>query len=187
VDRLRNGRGLSVYEIGEAPLRPLRGLVQLVIRMAAAEPDKFLDQRLTGWIGDSIVQSLCALGHSVDRLAIGPSAFPAAHRIARRVEGYIRAVGASNVRTATLSEEIGCSLRTIHASLIAVKGVGLQRYLIDSRLWDARRGLETAPPGTLVKAIALEHGFWHLGRFSQRYVERFGELPSNTLAKRLAK
>jgi len=34
-----------------------------------------------------------------------------------------------------------------------------------------------------VTAIALDHGFGHLGRFSAYYRQRFGELPRETAAR----
>ncbi|MGY4495180.1 AraC family transcriptional regulator [Pseudomonas sp. TE3610] len=35
-----------------------------------------------------------------------------------------------------------------------------------------------------VSELAMDHGFFHLGRFSQSYRQQFGELPSQTLARR---
>lgn len=37
-----------------------------------------------------------------------------------------------------------------------------------------------------VTEVALDHGFVHLGRFSEAYRKRFGELPSYTWKRRLA-
>ena len=37
-----------------------------------------------------------------------------------------------------------------------------------------------------VTEVALDHGFVHLGRFSEAYRKRFGELPSQTWKRRLA-
>jgi AraC family ethanolamine operon transcriptional activator len=51
------------------------------------------------------------------------------------------------------------------------------------RLWLARRALLRAGPEDLVKSIALDYGFWHLGRFSRIYHREFGELPSETLGR----
>jgi AraC family ethanolamine operon transcriptional activator len=34
-----------------------------------------------------------------------------------------------------------------------------------------------------VKAVALSHGFWHLGQFAHDYRVSFGESPSETLAR----
>ncbi|MDJ0862947.1 MAG: helix-turn-helix domain-containing protein [Gammaproteobacteria bacterium] len=48
-----------------------------------------------------------------------------------------------------------------------------------------QRTLRRSRPGeTSVTQAALDRGFWHLGRFSEAYRVRFGELPSETLAGR---
>jgi transcriptional regulator GlxA family with amidase domain len=52
-----------------------------------------------------------------------------------------------------------------------------------TRLLEARAELEAAPPGATVTRVALDCGFTHLGRFSQEYVRRFGERPSETLQR----
>jgi AraC family transcriptional regulator, ethanolamine operon transcriptional activator len=47
-----------------------------------------------------------------------------------------------------------------------------------------RRALASGGAGVrLVKSVALAHGFWHLGNFARDYRERFGEAPSETLAR----
>ena len=46
----------------------------------------------------------------------------------------------------------------------------------------ARRALMMATPATVtVAAIAMDHGFWELGRFATTYRSLFGESPSATL------
>ena len=46
----------------------------------------------------------------------------------------------------------------------------------------ARRALRAADPRrTTVSAIALDCGFWELGRFAVAYRRTFGESPSDTL------
>jgi AraC-like DNA-binding protein len=44
--------------------------------------------------------------------------------------------------------------------------------------------LEAATPAATVTEVATECGFFHLGRFSARYRQAFGEVPSSTLARR---
>jgi len=43
--------------------------------------------------------------------------------------------------------------------------------------------LESPQPGASVTQIAMNHGFFHLGRFSKVYREQFGEKPNDTLRK----
>jgi AraC-like DNA-binding protein len=56
------------------------------------------------------------------------------------------------------------------------------QYLRMSRLQRARADLQTAGPssGVLVGEVAQKWGFFHTGRFSKLYFERFGEHPSAT-------
>lgn len=61
-------------------------------------------------------------------------------------------------------------------------GVSPITYLRHQRLHGVRRALKAAKPSFgIVKQVALEWGFWHLGRFSAEYRAFFGEKPSETL------
>ena len=58
-------------------------------------------------------------------------------------------------------------------------------YLNTVRLDSVHRELAAAHPSQdSVTKIALQHGFTHLGRFSVKFREHFGESPSATLATR---
>ena len=54
------------------------------------------------------------------------------------------------------------------------------------RLVLARKRLSNAIPGTTVMAVALACGFSNPGKFARHYQKRFGELPSDTLARSFA-
>lgn len=57
-------------------------------------------------------------------------------------------------------------------------------YLRDTRLDCVRRALLSAAPGSdKVAVLAHRYGFAHLGRFSAYYKARFGESPSQTVAR----
>ncbi|MEP9375080.1 AraC family transcriptional regulator [Aquabacter sp. CN5-332] len=55
------------------------------------------------------------------------------------------------------------------------------QWVSERRLDAVRSQLLSAPPGTSIHQIASRY-FGHLGDFSQKYKERFGETPSETLA-----
>jgi AraC-like DNA-binding protein len=63
-------------------------------------------------------------------------------------------------------------------------GVGPKRYLQIRSLSGVRHDLLTAPADSLVIEIANRWGFWHMGQFAADYRRQFGELPSETLARR---
>jgi transcriptional regulator GlxA family with amidase domain len=63
-------------------------------------------------------------------------------------------------------------------------GMGPIRYLTLRRLHLVRRALVRADPSMArVTQIAMDHGFWELGRFSLAYRELFGETPSDSLRR----
>ena len=56
------------------------------------------------------------------------------------------------------------------------------RYLILRRMHLAHTALVRGSPGTTtVAAIAMDFGFWEIGRFSVAYRQHFGESPKVTL------
>lgn len=61
-------------------------------------------------------------------------------------------------------------------------GLSPSAWLRQTRLAGARRDLLRAhETGRSVSDIAMQWGFWHLGRFSAYYAELFGEQPSQTV------
>ncbi|UQN14845.1 AraC family transcriptional regulator [Gulosibacter sp. ACHW.36C] len=61
-------------------------------------------------------------------------------------------------------------------------GVTPLEYQRIDRMHRVRRELESGQ-STTVRDVAIANGFVHLGRFAQRYRERFAEAPSETLAR----
>ena len=74
-------------------------------------------------------------------------------------------------------------MRSVFARFKRHRGVSPLTYLREVRLGHANRMLLEAEAGASVIDIALACGFASLGHFAQRYRERFGELPSATLAR----
>jgi AraC family ethanolamine operon transcriptional activator len=108
----------------------------------------------------------------------------APHRLlVRQLDELIRADPRAIVYTRDASARLGVTARTLHNALIAVRGISLHRYLKLQRLWTVRSRIIESEPGDSIKAIALSHGFWHLGDFSATYRSVFGERPSDTAAR----
>jgi len=58
------------------------------------------------------------------------------------------------------------------------------KYVKQIRLDSAQRALLAAKAGTTtVTTVAMDHGFFQLGRFSADYRRAFGEMPSETLGR----
>lgn len=102
-----------------------------------------------------------------------------------RAEEYLAAKVAEPVSIADVAQAAGTSVRTLSRGFRSKHGVGPMRFLRLRRLEAVHRCLVmTEPEGDSVTNAALHHGFAHLGRFSAEYRRHFGELPSETLARR---
>lgn len=78
--------------------------------------------------------------------------------------------------------EISVSQRTLQYSFKTLTGLTPIKYLRVLRLNWARKHLKNPTNSmTTVTDVAMQWGFWHLGRFSNDYEIMFGELPSKTL------
>jgi AraC family ethanolamine operon transcriptional activator len=73
--------------------------------------------------------------------------------------------------------------RTLNRAFQDAVGMGPATYLRRVRLNSVRRALQRSAGSTTVTDVALEFGFWHLGRFAEQYNELFGESPHVTLLR----
>ena len=110
------------------------------------------------------------------------STLPSRVQAVKRVRDYVMAHSRAPITVVDLSRVAGVSPRTLRNGFHEQFGIGPKAYLTALRLSSARRSLrEAAPSSTTVTEVALENGFWHLGRFAQAYRRHFGELPTTTL------
>jgi len=84
-----------------------------------------------------------------------------------------------------LCELIGARERTLFLSCVEAFGRPPAHLLLELRLNAAHRALIHPDTGIRVTSVASQLGFSHFGRFSSMYSRRFGERPSETLAKSL--
>ncbi|MDJ0943580.1 MAG: helix-turn-helix domain-containing protein [Kiloniellales bacterium] len=106
-------------------------------------------------------------------------------RYARQARAYLDGNLDRAVSLAELCRATGTSARTIQYAFRDHYGVAPQVYHRARRLSAVRQSLQQRWPGeTTVTDTAFDHGFWHLGRFGKAYKLRFGESPSETLARR---
>jgi AraC family ethanolamine operon transcriptional activator len=107
---------------------------------------------------------------------------PSARRLIRRVEEYLDEAGTRPVHVSEICAGLGVSRRTLHRAFQEVFGLGPVSFLRHKRLCAVHSILhESAPGSTTVASVAMQQGFYELGRFSQYYHAMFGERPSQTL------
>jgi AraC-like DNA-binding protein len=84
-----------------------------------------------------------------------------------------------------LAQEVHLSVRALQYGFRRAFDMPPMAYLKRVRLRHAHEALLAASPEiTTVRAIAVDCGFFHMGRFAAAYREAFGEPPSRTLGRR---
>lgn len=107
---------------------------------------------------------------------------PAVPRAVRRAMQLCENSPEQPLTVSELAISAGVSVRSLQAGFKVHVGMTPTDYLRDMRLQRVHSELKNHAGGqNSIAQIAFAWGFTHLGRFSQRYRERFGELPSQTL------
>lgn len=110
-----------------------------------------------------------------------PSIAPA---FVRRIERYIEEHAHEPLTIVDLAEHAGVSSRSLFAGFRRFRDTTPMQHLKEVRLRRVREELQQAAPGeTTVTGVALRWGFGHLSHFATDYKRRFGETPSETLAR----
>jgi AraC family ethanolamine operon transcriptional activator len=165
-------------EAREACKRVLRGCASLLRAMGGGIPASavaFLRQELLDGVLTALAQS------KVDG-ARRQGALNAA-RIVRRAEDFVEGGGARRaVQVDDICQALNISRRTLYRAFHDLLDASPKAYLRLKNMSAARaRLLDAGNQPTTVTQVALDHGFWELGRFSGAYRAMFGEAPSETL------
>jgi AraC-like DNA-binding protein len=104
------------------------------------------------------------------------------HAIMLRVEDYLAEHLTEPVAVSALCAVARCSTKTLEVLFQERLGMTPCRYLRARRLALARERL-LAPNARTVAEVALDCGFWELGRFAVAYRAAYGERPSETLGR----
>jgi AraC-like DNA-binding protein len=160
----------------------LRSCVNNVVEVIRKDPARLANPNVVKGMDQSIIGGI---DEALSTVVLFASSVATGRYVAicKRAEEYLRESRFRIHSSLEVANACGVNLRTLHNALVSVLGVSLGRYLLLHRLWLVRNALLRASSDDLVKSIALDHGFWHLGRFSTLYHSRFGESPSTTLAR----
>ena len=106
--------------------------------------------------------------------------------IIRRSKNLLEEREGEPVLVGELAAGVGVSERTLRTAFNEYFGVGPVRYLQLRQLNQIHRALRAADPEAVtVSDVLFRHGVWELGRFARRYRRLFGELPSQTLRRKV--
>lgn len=159
----------------------LRQIAAELTALARSGSDSLASGQITPSVRDNVHR---ALTQGLVRQDANTRALHQRMRLIADADAYLEHRGGQAVYTLDLVEALGVPSRSIHTAFSAVYGMGPHQFLQLRRLNLVHRALrEARGDARLVKTIALDHGFWHLGRFAQQYKRLFGETPSETLAR----
>jgi AraC-like DNA-binding protein len=106
-----------------------------------------------------------------------------APRDVKRAIEFIEANLDAPITLADVAGAAGVPGRTLLKHFRDYRGISPMEYLRRARFDKAHAALRCTEVSQTVSEIAVTWGFYHLGRFSAEYRKRYGELPSETLAR----
>jgi AraC-like DNA-binding protein len=169
-----------------AALKHLRSIIRNVLDLASGDPQLFSRDDAQLAMQESL---LGAIHHAFITAQLEKPTCLATGRyvkICSMADELVRSHTTKSPSRAEMAAAAGVTTRTLHNAMVSVNGMSALKFITLNRLWATRAALLRADPGSLIKTIALENGFWHFGRFSQAYRSLFGEPPSVTLAAKTA-
>ncbi len=102
----------------------------------------------------------------------------------KRAEAFMLSNLTEHVRLEDVVAAVGVPTRTLYNGFQRFRGIGPMQWLRIQRLERARLELaEAADSAITVTDVATRYGATNFGRFARAYLERFGELPSETLRR----
>lgn len=111
----------------------------------------------------------------------GPAAALISDAQARQAAAWIEAHLSEPITVENVATAIGVSVRSLERSFKQTRGCTPYQVILGMRFERVREALLNADETATVTKVALDHGFFELGRFAVRYRQRFGESPSETL------
>jgi len=99
---------------------------------------------------------------------------------AKKAENYIRDNLRNPLSISELCLATGTTERTLHLGFKERLGISPGAFIRIMRLNEIRQELRLSNSNKSVTEVAVNWGFYHLGRFAEQYSQMFGELPSQT-------
>jgi AraC-like DNA-binding protein len=175
-----------LHPIRASAAQKLRALICDIVVLASRDPSRFSRESVVAGIEQSLLEAIDHAHLTAPAERSTPAVIGKHVKTCRLADEFIRSRPEALPSSADVAAAAGVTIRTLHNAMVAVHGMSLQKFVTLSRLWSARAALLRSDPEVLVKTIAFDHGFWHLGRFSRAYRAFFGECPSATLAQQHA-
>lgn len=163
----------------------LRDIISAMEALAARDPGLWVDGRWAANAERALLEAFFRpLGDPASVNVGSSNRSRTARTIVREVEARLDADPAFLPSMPALCETLRISRRSLERAFHELLGISPAHYLRMRSLNAVRAALlECQPEPGIVTRIAIDHGFWHLGRFSLSYRALFGERPIDTLRR----
>jgi len=107
-------------------------------------------------------------------------------RLMRDIERNLLSVTNETLSVSELCATFQIPERTLQRLFLTNYGVSPKQFILSIRLNKVRKELlQGRTCDTSVGNVMNDWGFWHMGHFAQIYRRQFGELPSETLHRKM--
>lgn len=177
-----SGRMTAIHADDET-FRQLNDTFQGLRTSAENSPELFLSQEVRRTVERELLTRLALVIERAGSTPVYSQPRNVRMSVLRKAREFLDAKAHTPVYLAELCGAVGVPERTLRDTFQTMLGVSPLKYLQLRRMRQARATLQQANKDThSVKSIALDNGFWELGRFAVEYKRLFGESPSETLA-----
>lgn len=175
----------DVLQAGVRPWQVLSALLRDIALRMAQRPAALEGEPARQALAEDLLAALRALLADAQTTLCPPARSTERRlRLVAATDAYLRADLSRPVYTEELCQDLGTSASALAEAFRATLGISPHRFVKLRRLGLVHAAL-SAPdgPAPMVKAVALGHGFWHLGQFAADYRAQFNETPSETLLR----
>lgn len=182
-EAFRAGNANPRIQVETCDLARLKDVVATMGQLGADHPDLWLDRQ---WTANAERALLEAFLRPLNDPTLVPGAWRgrlrSARAVVREAEARMDADRLSIPSVPALCSALGVSRRTLERAFHDLLDVSPAHHLRVRALNAVRHELLRSEPrpGTITR-IAIDNGFWHMGRFSMAYRALFGERPIDTL------
>jgi AraC-like DNA-binding protein len=157
-------------------------VITSVQQLALDHPLLFDDPQWAANIERALLDAFFGVLVESPSVAAPPDRLRSARRIVLETEARLDPDPISIPSISSLCSAIRISRRTMERAFQDMLGMSPAQYLRVRALNVAREQLLRRPPMPgLITRVAIDSGFWHMGRFSVSYRRLFGERPIETL------
>lgn len=161
-------------------------IVQTVSNLADNNPERLEQASIQGLVRKELIEYLqfCLAESKGNQGAAIYLPLHNRYHVVREADEYIKSNLDQNLMIVDICSNLGVAERTLQYAFKDVLDITPYRYIRLLRFNQARKALLRASPDqTNITKVAMNCGFWHMGRFSRDYKAFFGEFPFETLRR----